>query len=570
MKKTTILFILFLSCYLKVQSQDWAWAKNFQNNDNSISNDSFIDSNKNIYQIGNFNSSVFSIGTFQFLNSSEAPPNSNVQYTDAYIAKHDANGNLVYVKHFTGSKYESITSITFDGNNNFYITGYYNGTITLGQNTYSTTNPEGQSFMAKFDLSGNLIWSKEINYHGNSILEYKNGFLYLAGVHIGNTYTYDNLITPSANYLAVVENMDKTFIAKLDLSGNAIWIKSSTYNGSANIQSQHRIGTQPKGLSIDSNGNVYIAGFFFSLSTTFGTQTLTKTGSNGSANLYIAKYDSNGDFAWALKPTTSAHTSVSDLKIDSQNNIYLMGNISSSSITFGGNTINFPGNSGTFIAKYTTTGTVSWLKGGKISSDAQPTIGLGMNYFHKMYIDSNDNIHVTGVFSKYINFGNNYTFENADWTSNMFSVKFDSNGNASDFFKIGDVIQSREVKILNMEGDLFYYAGKLADPLLNLGNIVLENSSLTTQSFIAKRQANLNTKEFTKSFSIYPNPAESVVNISNFEENATLKIFDSTGKEIKEQVLSQPYFSIQDLAKGIYILQLENNLNKKHFKLIKK
>jgi len=569
MKKITLL-ILFISTYSIMSGQDWVWAKNFQNNDNSVSNDSFIDSNKNIYQIGNFNSSIFNIGTLQFLNSSEAPPNSNVQYTDTYVTKHDADGNLIYVKHFAGSKHESITSITFDGNNNFYITGYFNGTITLGQNTHSTTNTEGQSFMAKFDLNGNLIWSKEINYHGNSILEYKNGFLYLAGVHTGNTYTYDNLITPSANYVAVVENMDKTFIAKLDLSGNAIWIKSSTYTGSTNIQSQHRIGTQPKGLAIDNNGNVYVAGFFFSPSTTFGTQTLTKTGSSGSANLYIAKYDLNGDFAWALKPTTSAHTAVSDLKIDSQNNIYLMGNISGSSITFGTNTINFPANSGTFIVKYTVTGTVSWLKGGKISSDAQPTIGLGMNYFHKMHIDNNDNIHVAGVFSKYINFGNNYTFENADWTSNMFSIKFDTNGNASNFFKIGNVIQSREVKILNVEGDLLYYSGKLADPTLNLGNIILENSPLNNQSFIAKRQTNLSTEEFTKSFSIYPNPAESLVNISNYEENTILKIFDITGKKVREQVLSEPQFSIQNLAKGIYIVQLENDSNKQHLKLVKK
>lgn len=543
-------------------------AKNFQNNDYAAINKTFIDSNNNIYTIGTFNTSNFTIENTSIANSSQTPTNPNLQYTDTYITKHDSNGNLIFVKHFSGSTFESLTSITYDGTNNFYVTGYFEGNIVLGQNTHQTTNNESKSFIAKFDLNGNVVWSKMINYHGNSILEYKNGFLYLAGLHSGNTFTYDNFTTPAANYVSVIEGMDKTFIAKLNLSGDAIWLKSSTYNGTTNIVNAHRIGTQLKALTIDNLGNVYLAGFFFCPSTTFGTQTLTKTGTATSANLFLTKYEPNGNFAWALKPATSAHTAVSDLKSDSQNNIYLMGNLSSSSISFGTNTINFPGNTGTFITKYTPAGTVSWLKGGKISSDALPNVGLGLNTFHKMYIDSNDNIHVSGIFSKYINFGNSYTFENADWTSNMFSVKFDSSGNASDFFKIGDVAQSLEIQILKAEGTLLYYLGKLNDPSLTLGSLILENNT-GGQNFIAKRDASLGTKEFSKINSIYPNPAKSIVTISNFQENTSCTIFDITGKKIKQMILNQPTFSVENLEKGIYLLQIENDFTKENIKLVK-
>lgn len=571
MKKTTTFFILFIAICTKVRSQDWVWAKNFQNNDISALYNSFIDSNKNIYTVASFNSSSLNIGSLQIANSSEAPANPNVQYTDAYITKHDSEGNLIYAKHFNGSRHESITSIAYDGSSNFYITGFFNGSITLGTTTYQAENLESKSFIAKLDLDGNIVWSKQINYHGNSILKYKNGFLYLAGIHSGNTFTYDNLITPSANYTAVVDYMDKTFVAKLDLSGNAIWLKSSTYNGTANIQNSHRIGTQPRGLTIDNNGNVFVAGSFFCLSTTFGTQTINKTASTNNANFFIAKYDATGNFGWASTATTSSgsHSTINDIQTDALNNIYLVGTVYNSTANFGGGvTINFAGNTGSFLAKYNTAGTVSWVKGGKISSDAQPTTSLGSNSFEKIYIDATNNVYVSGVFYSYINFGNNYFVQNPNFTSNLFTVKFDGNGLASNYLKVADAAQSREVKILDIQGSTYYYSGKINDPSLLLGNINLQNTT-SGQTFIAKRDISLGTDEFSKSTIIYPNPSTSIVNLSEFEPNTFCTLFDITGKKVKEFNLSEPYFSIEELAKGAYILQIENGKINEHIKLIK-
>jgi hypothetical protein len=570
MKKTTTFFILLILFYCKVNGQEWVWAKSFQNNDVSALYNTFIDSNKNIYTIGTFNTATSTFETTTLTNSSEAPPNQNVQYTDAYITKHDSNGNLVFVKHFNGSKFDSFSAIAYDGADNFYVTGYYNGNITLGTNTYESQNNETKSFIGKFDLNGNVVWTKPINFHGNSILKYKNGFLYLAGIHSGNTYTYDALVTPSANYAAVVDFMDKTFVAKLDLSGNAIWLKSSTYNGTSSIQNAHRIGTQPKGLTIDNNGNVFIAGSFFSNSTTFGTQTLTRNVATNNANLFIAKYDSAGNFGWASSATTSSgsHSTVSDIQADGLNNVYLTGTIYNSNANFSGSSISFIGNSGSYLTKYTTSGAVSWVKGGRIATDIQPNTSLGSNYFDKIYFDANNNIYVSGVFYGYINFGNNYFVQNPNFIANLFSVKFDQSGVASNYFKIADASQSREVKILDFQGSTYYYTGRLSDPSLTLGTITLQNTS-SGQTYIAKRDASLSIDEFTISNSIYPNPATSTVTISNFQENTICTLFDLTGKKVKQISLNQPSFSVEDLANGIYVLQLENDLGKENIKLVK-
>lgn len=569
MKKITLL-ILFISTYASMSGQEWVWAKSFQSNDYSAFYNTFIDSNKNIYTLGTFNTSTATIGNVTLTNSSEPPTVPTIQYSDAFITKHDSDGNLVFAKHFTGSKFESFSSITFDGANNFYVTGYFNGNIVLGTNTYESQNNETKSFIGKFDLDGNLIWTKQINYHGNSILKTKNGFLYLAGTHSGNTYTYDNLVTPSANYTAVVDFMDKTFVAKLDLSGNAIWLKSSTYNGNASIQNPHRVGTQPKGLTVDTNGNVFVAGHFFSNSTTFGTQTLTRNASSGNANLFIAKFDSSGNFGWASTAVTSSssHSQVNDIQADNSNNIFLIGTVYNSTANFGGSTISFFGNSGSYLTKYNTNGVVSWVKGGRIATDALPNANLGNNSFDKIYFDAANNIYVSGVFSGYINFGNNYFVQNQNFATNLFSVKFDQSGLASDFYKIADVAQSREVKILDIQGSTYYYSGRLNDPTLTLGTINLQNAT-SGQTFLAKRDASLETKEFSLSNSIYPNPANSFVTISNFQENMQYKIFDITGKLVKENKLDSANLSVEELSSGNYILQIENGKSKENLKLVK-
>ena len=569
MKKITFVLFLVFCALTTVQSQEWAWVKNFQNNDYAFSN-SFIDNDKNVYTTGNFNTPNFSIENLQFTNSSGTPPNPNVNYTDAYITKHDSNGNLIFAKHFLGSKHESFSSITFDGTGNFYATGYFGGDITLGATTHVAPNLETKSFIAKFDLNGNVIWSKSISYHGNSILKYKNGNLYLTGTHSGNTFSYDNLVTPSADYTAVVDYMDKTIIAKLDLFGNAIWLKSSTYNGTPNIQNSHRLGTQPKGITVDNNGNVYVAGHYFSNSTTFGTQTLNRNAASNNANLFIVKYDNVGTFGWASTATTSSasHSTVYDIQADDLNNVFLTGTVYNSNANFGGSTISFIGNAGSYLAKYNSSGVVSWVKGGRIATDAAPNANLGSNIFDKIYFDSNNNIFISGVFYGFINFGNNYTIQNPNFTGTLFSVKYDQTGIASEYIKIADVAQSREIKILDIEDSTYYYAGKLNDATINLGPITLQNDT-GNQTYIAKRDVSLEVGEVLISNSVYPNPTTSFVTISNFQEGMQYKIFDISGKLVKENKLDSPSLIVEELLSGNYILQITNGLLTENLKLVK-
>ncbi|TPD73423.1 T9SS type A sorting domain-containing protein [Flavobacterium microcysteis] len=576
MNKTTLLFF-FISFSLYAQTSDWSWVKSFENLSASTITNSFMDNQKNIYHIGSFSSPSITIGETVISNSSEIPQNPNMKYSDAYISKYDSQGNLLFVKHFIGSKYENLTSIAYDNNSNFYITGYYSGNITIGNTSYETPSDMAKCFLAKLDLNGNVIWSKPLNFNGSSILKFKDNNLYIAGIHSGDTFTIDNLTTPSVGYTAVVNGMDKTFVAKLDLSGNPIWLKSSTYNGSATISDYHRLGTQVKGLAIDNLGNVYVAGVIFSRSSTFGTITITKTVTNNNSNLFITKYDSSGNVAWAnTAPTNSAANSVvSDIATDSNNNIYLLGQIYNSATNFGGTSLNFPGNYGSFLVKYATNGSVVWAKSGKIASDAQPNTGIGYNFFDRMFIDSNNNVHVTGLFSNYINFGNNVVMQTSNWAGNLFSIKYDSSGNASDFYKITETINSRNSQILDISGDVFYYTGYVGDATFVLGDVTINNPTFNSYSYIAKRDKRLSIEEHSgKDFIIYPNPSQELIYVSglNSSENNVLTVFDMTGKRIKSLEFTNNdtiAIDVKDLASGSYVLKIESGTLQKSIKFIK-
>lgn len=576
MNKTTLLFFFF-SFSLFAQNSDWSWVKSFENFHAGTITGSFMDNQKNIYHIGSFNSPSLTIGGTVITNSSEVSPNPNLKYIDTYITKHDSEGNLVFVKHFIGSKIEILTSIAYDNNNSFYVTGTYSGNITIGNVTYETPETMSKCFLAKLDLNGNVIWSKPLNYSGNTILKFKGNNLYMAGIHSGDTFTIDNLTTPSVGYTAVVNNMDKIFVAKLDLSGNAIWLKSSTYTGTATISDYHRLGTKVKALAVDNLGNVYVAGDIFSRSSTFGSITITKTVTNANSNLFIVKYDSEGNVAWAnTAPTNSAANSiVSDLATDSNNNIYLLGSIYSSSTNFGGISLNFPGNYGSFLVKYATGGSVIWAKAGKLASDAQPNTGLGYNFFDRMYIDNDNNIHVTGIFANYINFGNNMVMQTTNWAGNLFSIKYDSNGNASDFYKITEAANSRYSQILDVTGDIFYYTGYVGDTTFVLGDVTITNGALNPQTYIGKRDKRLSIEEHSgNDFTIYPNPSQEQMYVSGLDgaENKIFSVFDMTGKRIKslESTNNITAIDVKDLAAGTYVLKIENGTIQKNIKFVKR
>lgn len=135
------------------------------------------------------------------------------------------------------------------------------------------------------------------------------------------------------------------FVCKYDRFGNIGWARLVATNGGSQFR-----------LAADSFGNVYFAGRF-SGGATFGTNTLV---SSDAADIFLAKYDSQGNALWVRQivgydpnwPRTLA------LAVDTNANAFI-----SSRYT---NTVNVGGtlvtNSTSFLAKYDSAGNLVWAK----------------------------------------------------------------------------------------------------------------------------------------------------------------------------------------------------------------
>jgi hypothetical protein len=83
-------------------------------------------------------------------------------------------------------------------------------------------------------------------------------------------------------------------------------------------------------VAADASGNVYVTGGF-SGTAQFGTTNLT---SGGTIDVYLAKYDSAGNFLWAqqAKGTGGYESAGRDICADNKGNVYVAGNFQGPSI----------------------------------------------------------------------------------------------------------------------------------------------------------------------------------------------------------------------------------------------
>lgn len=154
------------------------------------------------------------------------------------------------------------------------------------------------------------------------------------------------------------------FLAKIDLDGTRRWVRQV---GTTEVDT-------PNAVAVDSAGNAYITGY------TYGTI----DGINqGEADLFLIKYDSNGNLAWRAQLGTVANEAAGGVALDSLGNVYVAGYTEGA---FPGHTQN--GGFDIFIAKFDSDGQVGWLNQfGTVDDD----LALALRS------DGNDNFYLAGA-----------------------------------------------------------------------------------------------------------------------------------------------------------------------------
>src|SRR4051812_8526496 len=88
-------------------------------------------------------------------------------------------------------------------------------------------------------------------------------------------------------------------------------------------------------VAVDASGNVYVTGSFNSGVMTAGTTTLTNSGSGGTSDIFLVKYDRTGTVLWARKAGGGDQDYGVSVAADASGNVFICGWFQSSMASFG-------------------------------------------------------------------------------------------------------------------------------------------------------------------------------------------------------------------------------------------
>jgi len=139
------------------------------------------------------------------------------------------------------------------------------------------------------------------------------------------------------------------------------------------------------GIVADKAGNIYVTGYFTSTANFDSTHSLT---SNGSSDVFIAKYNKGGGLLWVIQVGGTGADQGNAIAADTSGYIYVTGNYSGN-VTFGSSTtLTATGTTDAFIAKYDTSGNLQW---------AVSQGGSGTENGNGIAVDNGGNVFVIGL-----------------------------------------------------------------------------------------------------------------------------------------------------------------------------
>ena len=525
----------------------------------------------NTYSTGQFG------GTATFGEYTDSSKGSN----DVFLTKYNNAGNLLWALFFGGKNNDNASGVAIDDDGNCYLTGYFYKTITIGDTVFNTLpNSNSDIFIVKISTSGKIIWARHAGGNGSSIsygiaADKVNKGLYVTGL-------YSDSLGFGIQSLITSPNKNGIFVAKYDFDGNLKWVRKgesagymesraiavdnygdvfiggSFYNpisfGAYNVSGQSAgdgflakydstgsfkwarafgisAGGYTNGIAIDNDGSCYFTGIYYG---SMGSQGFNIT-SQGESDIFVGKYSASGNLFWLTGIGGASPDEGTALTVDAMHNVFFTGAISdlvSSSSSHNGfiksvvpganasaNTTGLaaascPGGFGDVcVSELDSNGNMKWLvyTGGLLEDEGY---GIGL--------DSLGNIHIGGVFTGGVSFGNDSINSGQYTGSFVATLSYDS------------IMKQSSIS-----------------PVKNLG---------------------------AGGFSIYPNPVNDVFVLkSNLPQGQTTSVTltDAFGRMIETQSqfisagFAQSPFNISSLSPGIYFLHIQTQQGTYSGKIIK-
>jgi hypothetical protein len=372
-----------------------------------LGNDIAIDDNGNLYVTGYYRNGYLYYNTDSI---------SNVGSSDAFVAKLDTQGQILWVKGIGMSRNELGSAISCDHLNNVYVVGTFQDSLRIDNQllqSYGVLN----NFIIKLDDTGSLIWHNSLSTQSlDNIQDVEldgNGNVYVAGHFRDIVYGALGQMLANGN--------NKALLAKFDSNGQLLWWEK--YGGA--------LTTFGFSIHLD-NDYLYYVGMFEDTAS-FGVQTLV---SEGEFDAFLMQCDTQGTVNWVEQIGGSDDSKPFDLASRANGNICFVGYFDGLAQA-GGDSITSRNPrhdpSDIFIAEYSANGAAVSLDriGGKMIDYAT---GIAIS-------DSND-VYITGIYRDSVYFDSTLLISNLSSTD-AFVFKYSKNPTISVVVLDGQILKGR-------------------------------------------------------------------------------------------------------------------------------
>ncbi|PLW97861.1 MAG: hypothetical protein C0593_07370 [Marinilabiliales bacterium] len=291
----------FIACFKQTAgSHVWSFTNN-ASPDNGVLNEYgegiAVNDDGELYFTGSFNSDNLDIGSISLTNSN---PSSGTY--DIMMGKVNVTGamySVLSVENPLGDGDDFGKDICEDRAGNVFVTGYFYSEQLAFDPSVVLINTDiagatSDIFTAHYN-AGTCLWADNPSGEGDDYalgIETNGTSVYITGGYMspelnfwGTTSAISNPATMYADY----------FLAKYDVAAAMpLWVKTADANNSP----QWNFDDYGRDLAIDSDGFVYVTGWYNSYEINYGRGIITNETNNNYAEAVVAKYDRLGHLHW--------------------------------------------------------------------------------------------------------------------------------------------------------------------------------------------------------------------------------------------------------------------------------
>lgn len=444
-----------------------------------------------------------------------------VAYTDIFgnleLRKYTSAGELLFSKTISGEvkAYELVT----DSQGNIYVAVEYLDAISVDELSINTVSQGVHPLLLKFDSAGSLLWYKVIGD------EWTSYFLAMEVDSLDNVYVGYG-------------DFQNSFIEKINPSGTSI--QTITQNSVSLITS----------LSIDTTGNIYVAGSCANFNASFGGVIYQPV---FSYNVYLSKYNINGEVQW-VKFVEDVTCPTPKVAARGEDEVYFSSYLFDN-FSIGGVATEGPVNgvNDFFLVKFNHDGDVQWIK------EVLGSGGVTPANIKSLSIDNQGNCYFGGQTRGTVVWNASYTTSAQSFYEDIIVLKYDTSGNLIWAKTAGGPTFERVDSISTAPDGSVFLTG-MATQNIQFDEHQIVSSGFLYYPYLAKLDATLlsNDTNSMESIGLFPNPAMDIVTIIFSSIDAKeVSIYNVLGQKlINATIQSGESVNVSSIPSGTYFVTI--------------